>query len=155
MQILDDNPNDQFLVEGACRNGRVSFLLKTTNSGTAAIRYLSGDGEFANRAENPFPDLILLDLKMPEMDGFQVLRWIRTNPATQMIPVALFSASLTPGDIAKSYAEGANYFIIKPSALTTVIEIVRAADEFLASDSKNCEALTRFSEPATPRRSNG
>ena len=152
---VDDNPNDLFLVERACRNGRVSFLLKTTNSGTAAIRYLSGDGEFANRTENAFPDLILLDLKMPEMDGFQVLRWIRTNPPTQMIPVALFSASLISGDIAKGYAEGANYFIVKPSALTTLIEIVRAADEFLASDSKNCEALTRFSEPATPRRSNG
>ena len=144
---VDDNPDELFLVERACRNGRVSFQLKTTNSGRAAIRYLSGDGGFANRTENPFPDLILLDLKMPEMDGFQVLRWIRTNPGTQMMTVALFSASLDPGDVAKSYAEGADYFIIKPSALATLIEIVRAADEFLASDSTNCEALTRFSEP--------
>ncbi len=144
---VDDNPNDRFLVERACRNGRASFLLKTSNSGTVAIRYLSGDGEFANRSENPFPDLILLDLKMPEMDGFQVLRWIRTTPDTQMIRVALFSASLIPGDVAKGYAEGADYFIIKPSALTTLIEIVRAVDEFLASGSKNDEALTRFSEP--------
>lgn len=148
---VDDNPNDLFLSERACRNGRVSFLLKTTNSGTAAIRYLSGDGGFANRTENPFPDLILLDLKMPEMDGFQVLRWIRTHPATRMIPVAVFSASLIPGDVVKGYAEGANYFIIKPSALTTLIEIVRAADEFLASDSKNDDALTRFSEPRVQR----
>jgi CheY-like chemotaxis protein len=85
------------------------------------------------------------------MDGFQVLRWIRTNSATQMIPVALFSASLIPGDVAKSYAEGANYFIIKPSALMTLIEIVRAADDFLASDSNHCEALTRFSEPKERR----
>jgi len=148
---VDDNPNDLFLVERACRNGRVSLLLKTTGSGTAAIRYLRGGGEFTNRTENPFPDLILLDLKMPEMDGFQVLRWIRAHPATQKIPVALFSASLIPGDVAKGYAEGANYFIIKPTALTTLIEIVRAADEFLASDSKNDEALTRFSEPGERR----
>ena len=148
---VDDNPNDLFLVERACRNGRVSFLLKTTKDGTAAIRYLSGNGEFANRTENPFPDLVLLDLKMPEMDGFQVLRWIRNNPPTQKIPVALFSASLISGDVVKGYAEGANYFIIKPSALTTLIEIVRAADEFLESDSRNCEALTRFSEPTERR----
>ena len=144
---VDDNPDDQFLVESACRNERVSFLLKATNGGTAAIRYLSGDGEFTNRKENPFPNLIFLDLKMPEMDGFQLLRWIRTNPATKMIPVALFSASLSPEDVAKSYAEGADYFIIKPSTLTMLIEIIRATDEFLASDSKNCEALMRFSEP--------
>lgn len=147
---VDDNPNDQLLVERACRNGRVSFLLKTTNGGRAAIRYLSGDGEFTDRKENPFPDLILLDLKMPEQDGFQVLRWIRTNPLTKMIPVALFSASLSPGDVAKGYTEGANYFIIKPSTLTTLIEVVRAVDEFLASDSKNGQALMRFSEPMTP-----
>ena len=88
---------------------------------------------------------------MPGMDGFQVLRWIRTNPPKQLIPVALFSASLIPGDIAKGYSEGANYFVIKPSALTTLIEIVRAADEFLASASKNREALRRVSEPAPPR----
>jgi len=142
---VDDNPDDLFLVECACRNARVSFLLKTANSGTAAIRYLSGNGEFANRTENPVPDLVLLDLKMPEMDGFQVLHWIRTNSSTQTIPVAHFSASLLPGDIAKSYAEGADFFIVKPSALATLIEIVHAADEFLASDLKNCEALTRFS----------
>lgn len=146
---VDDNPNDRFLVERACRNAGVSLLLKTTNSGTAAIRYLSGDGAFANRTEYPIPDLILLDLKMPEMDGFQVLRWIRTNSATQMIPVALFSASLIPGDVAKGYAEGADFFIVKPSALTTLIEIVRAADEFLAS--RNGEVLTRFSEPKERR----
>ncbi|HKS37447.1 MAG TPA: response regulator [Verrucomicrobiae bacterium] len=146
---IDDNPNDLFLVERACRNGRVRFLLKAANCGTAAIRYLRGIGEFTNRTENPVPDLILLDLKMPEMDGIQVLRWIRTNPSTKVIPVAIFSASLIPGDITKSYAEGADYFIIKPSALATLIEIVRAADEFLAS--KNGDALTRFSEPKDRR----
>ena len=148
---VDDNPNDQYLVERACRSGRVSFLLKTTNGGTAAIRYLSGTGEFADRQENPFPDLVLLDLKMPEMDGFQVLRWIRTDPGTKMLPVALFSASLSPGDVAKGYAEGANYFIIKPSTLTALIEVVRAADEFLGPGAKNSQALARFAEPATRR----
>jgi len=148
---VDDNPNDLFLVERACHNGRVSFLLKTAKGGTAAIRYLTGDGEFANRAENPFPDFILLDLKMPEMDGFEVLRWIRSDPSTRMIPVALFSASLISEDVAKGYAEGANYFIIKPSALTTLIEIVRAADEFLKSGSTHSNPLTRISEPRERR----
>jgi len=85
------------------------------------------------------------------LDGFQVLRWIRNNGPTQKIPVALFSASLISGDITKGYAEGANYFIIKPSALTTLIEIVRAADKFLVSDSRNSEALTQFSEPSERR----
>ncbi|HYQ94837.1 MAG TPA: response regulator, partial [Burkholderiales bacterium] len=99
--FVDDDPNDRTLVEMGCAMARVSFLLKTVASGVEAIRYLNGEGEFADRAEHPLPDLIFLDLKMPEMDGFQVLRWIRSHPATRMTPLAVYSASIIPEDIAK------------------------------------------------------
>jgi CheY-like chemotaxis protein len=86
--FVDDDPNDRYLVEMGCAMAHVSFLLKTVASGVEAIRYLNAEGEFADRVEHPLPDLIFLDLKMPEMDGFQVLRWIRSHPATRMTPLA-------------------------------------------------------------------
>ena len=63
--LVDDDRNDRFLVEMGCARAQVSFLLKTLESGAEAIRYLSGEGEFADRVEHPLPDLIFLDLKMP------------------------------------------------------------------------------------------
>jgi len=146
--FVDDDPNDRTLVEMGCAMARVSFLLKTVASGVEAIRYLNGEGEFADRAEHPLPDLIFLDLKMPEMDGFQVSRWIRSHPATRMTPLAVYSASIIPEDIAKGYADGANYFISKPSDLTVLIDILRAADKSLAAEPRNDDALAKFSAPA-------
>lgn len=147
---VDDSPDDRFLLQRACRNGRVGFLLKTLAGGVEAIRYLRGESEFANRAEHPLPDLIFLDLKMFDMDGFQVLRWIRANPATRALAVAMFSGSFLTKDIIKGYAEGADYFIPKPRDLETLVEIVRAADKGFAADPKICEALARFATPLEP-----
>ena len=146
--FVDDDPNDRTLVEMGCAMARVSFLLKTVASGVEAIRYLNGEGEFADRVEHPLPDLIFLDLKMPEMDGFQVLRWIRSHPATRMTPLAVYSASIIPEDIAKGYSDGANYFITKPSDLTVLIDILRAADKWLAAEPRNDDPLAKFSAPA-------
>jgi len=149
--FVDDSPNDRLLVEMGCKRAQVSFLLKTVESGVEAIRYLSGEGRFADRVEHPLPDMIFLDLKMPEMDGFQVLRWIRSHPATCVTPVAVYSASFIPEDIAKGYSDGANYFITKPSDLTVLIDIFRAADKYITTDPRNDDLLTRFSELARER----
>jgi len=146
--FVDDDANDRLLVELGCQRAQVSFLLKTVESGVEAISYLSGEGRFADRAAHPLPDLIFLDLKMPEMDGFQVLRWIRSDPATRTTPVVVYSASFIPEDIAQGYSEGANFFITKPSDLMVLIDIFRAADQCLAADPWNDVALARFSEPA-------
>jgi len=144
---VDDSPDDRLLVQRACEKARVSFQLKTVDGGVQAVRYLGGELEFGDRAVFPLPDLILLDLKMPEMDGFQVLHWIRANPATRSIPVALYTGSFIAEDIAKGYAVGASLFISKPPELSTLIEIVRAANECLAANFPNWEPLARFSAP--------
>src|SRR5687767_9298909 len=148
---VDDSPDDRFLLRRACRNGGVAFVLKTLAGGVESIRYLRGESEFANRAEHPLPDLVFLDLKMFDMDGFQVLRWIRANPATQAIAVVMFSGSFIMKDIIKGYGEGADYFIPKPPDFETLVEIVCAADKGLAADPKNCEALARFAVPPEPK----
>ena len=141
---VDDSPDDRLLLQRACRNGGVGFLLKTLAGGVEAIRYLRGEGEFANRAEQPLPDLIFLDLKMFDMDGFQVLRWIRDNPATRAIATVMFSGSFLTRDVTRGYAEGADYFIPKPADFEMLLKVARAADKALAADPKNCEDLARF-----------
>src|SRR5438105_9849251 len=78
---------------------------------------------------------------MPQTDGVQWLRWIRSHPATRVTPVAVYSASFIPEDIAKGYADGANYFITKPSDLTVLIDIFRAADKRMVADPRNDDAL--------------
>src|SRR5206468_12738191 len=99
----------------------------------------------ADRALYPLPDLIFLDLKMPEIDGFEVLRWARNRAETRTTPIAIYTASLIPDDIAKAYSLGADYFISKPSSLTVLLDIFRAADQCLAADPWNGEALAQFS----------
>jgi CheY-like chemotaxis protein len=143
---VDDSPDDRLLVKNACEMGKVSFRLKTASSGAEAIRYLSGAGKFANRARHPLPDLIFLDLKMPDMDGFEVLSWIRAHPETRAVAVAMYTGSFIAEDIAKGHGEGADYFISKPPQFETLVKIVRAADEGLAANPKKSEALARFSE---------
>lgn len=145
---VEDNSNDRLLFESACRIARVAFRLKTVESGVQAISYLSGEGQFADRVEHPIPDLIFLDLKMPEMDGFQVLHWIRSNPATHEIPVAVYSASPISGDVAAAYAEGANHFIVKPTQFAALIGILRAVDDCLAVEPMKSQALAHFSASA-------
>jgi CheY-like chemotaxis protein len=149
--FVDDDPNDRLLAETACGMARVSFALKTMESGGDAFRFLSGSGAYADRAAHPLPDLIFLDLKMPEIDGFEVLRWARNRAETRATPVAIYSASLIPEDIAKAHSLGANYFITKPSSLTVLLDIFRAADECMAVDAWNCEALVQFSIMGTVR----
>jgi len=151
--FVDDDPNDRLLAETACRMARVSFVLKTLESGVDAFRYLSGSGAYADRAVFPLPDLIFLDLKMPEIDGFQVLRWARNRAETRATPVAMYSASLIPEDIAKAYSLGANYFITKPSSLTVLLDIFRAVDESLAADPSSDQTLAQFSAPAAVKQS--
>jgi two-component system response regulator len=151
--FVDDDPNDRLLAETACRMARVSFGLKTLESGVEAFRYLSGSGAYADRAVFPLPDLIFLDLKMPEIDGFQVLRWARNRAETRATPVAMYSASLIPEDIAKAYSLGANYFITKPSSLTVLLDIFRAVDESLAAGRSSDQTLAQFSTPAAVKQS--
>ena len=148
LMFVDDDPNDRLLAETASGMARVSFALKTMESGVEAFRYLSGSGAHADRTVYPLPDLIFLDLKMPEIDGFEVLRWARNRVETRTTPIVIYSASLIPEDIAKAYSLGANRFITKPSSLTVLLDIFRAVDKCLAADPLDDEPLAPFSTPA-------
>jgi len=96
---IDDSPDDLFLFSKACVVAGVSFTLKLADGSGVARAYLSGIGEYADRRVNPLPDFVLLDIKMPEMDGFEVLNWIRTHPKVSQTMVALYSSSTVDKDV--------------------------------------------------------
>jgi len=142
---VDDDPSDSLLLKQACRRAEVSFQLKSLSDGEAAIRYLSGEGEFANRETNPLPTLALLDLKMPRMTGFDVLAWLRSHEQFKTLPVVIFTASNQEEDIRHAYELGANSYLVKPVGIHTLIDILKVIDTYWLGLNQN---YNYFSLPA-------
>ena len=111
--IVDDDENDIFFVKRAFTEINVHCTFQMLKNGQEVVDYLEGHGEYANREKYPLPMMILMDLKMPSMDGFQVLGWLRTRPGIKVIPTIVFSSSDLPSDITRAYELGANSFMTK------------------------------------------
>jgi CheY-like chemotaxis protein len=112
---VDDSQDDVFLIQKAFEKAGVANPIKFVYDGEEAVAYLSGEGQYENRDEFPLPELILLDLKMPRMDGFQVLRWIRARRGLAGIPVLILTTSDQIWEVGAAYALGANSFLNKPA----------------------------------------
>src|SRR5688572_23760550 len=110
---IEDDPNDISLFSFAFQKYSPNHLLHAVTNGRQARDYLAGKGEYADRDHYPFPDIVLLDLKLPDDDGFEILRWIRSQPSMRSLVVLLFSASVFPGDVEKGLALGANSYVAK------------------------------------------
>jgi len=104
--LVEDNEDDVVLMQRSFDRNRLSYQLAVARDGEEAIQYLSGS--------RPVPAVILLDLKLPKLNGFQVLKWLRTNPPTKYIPVVVLTTSNEERDKVASYDSGANSYIRKP-----------------------------------------
>jgi CheY-like chemotaxis protein len=113
--LAEDREDDIVLIRKAFKNAFVTNPLQVVRDGEAVIEYLNGEGKYANRAEYPLPALLLLDLKMPFKDGFEVLRWIRQQPGLNMLPVVVLTSSDNMHDVNAAYKAGANSFLVKPT----------------------------------------
>ncbi len=111
--IVDDDENDIFFARRAFTDINVHCQFQVLKNGQEAVDYLAGCGAYANREKFPLPMMILMDLKMPIMDGFQVLEWLRKRPGIKVIPTIVFSSSDVPRDITRAYELGANSFMTK------------------------------------------
>lgn len=111
----EDDENDAFFMQRAFAKLGRSDALRIVRDGKQALEYLAGNGEFADRAKHPSPSLVLLDVKMPRLSGFEVLRWLRSSPAHDKIPVVMFTSSTQDADLTISRQIGANAYIVKPA----------------------------------------
>jgi len=116
-------------MERAFETAGLPSALRLVPNGRAAVQYLSGTGQFADRALHPVPRLVLLDLKMPELSGFEVLEWIRKHPEYASLPVIIFSSSAHPDDPLKARALGANDYWQKPANGLHYTQVVNSLRE--------------------------
>ena len=112
--LVEDNPDDLELTIHALRAADVANKIEVARDGEEALDYFFGRGRFAGRAEGARPSLVLLDLKLPKVDGLEVLREIRNNPDMRTIPVVILTSSREEKDLVKSYQLGVNSYIQKP-----------------------------------------
>jgi len=128
--VAEDDPNDSFLLERAFQMAPISADLRILPNGNEVISYLQGAAPYEDRAANPLPDLLLLDLKMPLMDGFDVLEWVKAHPELSHIVSIVFSGSDQPVDVDRAYTLGASRYLVKPNTLDALIQVVRGVEKF-------------------------
>ena len=128
--LVEDNPDDAFLVSTAVERTLAGIRVLLVQNGQEAIRYLDGQSPYDDRSRHPFPDLVLLDLKMPVVNGFEVLDWIRSQPGLRRLPVIVLTGSLLPEDTQKAYEAGANSYLIKPLDFKGMMETIKNLGEF-------------------------
>lgn len=128
--LVEDNRMDIELTLDAFREACLGNTLHVINNGQSALDYLFGRGEYGDRKTFPWPDLILLDLKMPGVDGHDVLRQIKAAPFLKRIPVIILTSSKEEGDRALSYDIGANSYLVKPVSFDGFLEVVRKLGDY-------------------------
>src|SRR5687767_6468716 len=116
IMIVDDDPNDLFLIERAFRKIGVTDPIQTVNGGLEAIAYMKGEGKYADRKTYAYPTFITTDLKMPDADGFAVLEHLKKNPEWAVIPTVVLTSSRDLDDIKKAYMLGASSYHVKPGS---------------------------------------
>jgi CheY-like chemotaxis protein len=113
--VAEDNSIDAMLLERVLQRCNLGFQFMRVEHGEAAIAYLLGKDEYADRTKFPLPHLFLLDLKMPRKDGFAVLQWRQQTPAFATLPIVVFSSSNLRNDVLRAFALGANSYVGKPT----------------------------------------
>ena len=123
--LVQSNLDDADLATRALRTGRISGEVVVTHDGAEVLEYLFGTGAYAGRDARVMPACLLLDLKLPKLDGLEVLRRLRADPRTRLIPIIILTASCEPQDIRAAYRLGANSYICKPVNFSLFAEAVR------------------------------
>ena len=129
--IVDDSPNDVELTIKALKKNNLANEIDVAEDGEEALDYLYKRGKFTGR-ENVNPAVIIMDIKMPKVNGIEVLKHIRFNPEFKLIPVIMLTSSGEEKDLVESYKLGANAYVVKPVDITQFIEAIKVLGQFWA-----------------------
>lgn len=122
--LVEDNRQDELLTLRALRQIKIANVIDVVRDGQQALDYLFGEGEFSNRAGAELPTFVLLDINLPRVNGLDVLRRLRDNPRTRLLPVVILTSSDEERDMLGSYENGANSFVRKPLDYGEFVETV-------------------------------
>ena len=125
--LVEDNPGDVRLTREALKEGKIRNNLNVAGDGVEALRYLRREGPYGKSTR---PDLILLDLNLPKMDGREVLEAVKADPALRLIPVVVLTSSAAEQDIVRAYDLHANCYVSKPVDLDQFIHVVKSIEDF-------------------------
>jgi CheY-like chemotaxis protein len=128
--LVEDNSSDEKLTRLAFKNCGVSNEVVVVRDGAAALDYLFASGEYSERDAAVLPRLILLDIKLPKIDGLEVLRRLRADPRTQLVPVVILTSSKQDEDVLRGYELGANAYVRKPVEFAEFAVAVKAVGLF-------------------------
>jgi CheY-like chemotaxis protein len=123
--LVEDDENDFVLIKRVFQQASPDRAVFRVAGGLPAMAYLNGDPPYSDRIRYPFPTLVLLDIKMPDTDGFEVLRWIRHHPGFENLPVVMLTGSDAIADAAQAYQLGATSFFVKPFDFADAEELSR------------------------------
>ncbi len=123
--LVEDNPDDEALTLRALKKNKITNEIVVAHDGVEAVDYLFGTGSYAGRDPKDLPQIVLLDLKLPKLDGFEVLAKLRADPRTKLLPVVILTSSKEQQDIVHGYGLGANSYVRKPVDFEQFVEAVR------------------------------
>lgn len=143
--LIEDDPNDTLLIKRAFQKAGLGENLKSVSNGDQAVDYLRGINAYADRAHFPLPFLLLLDLKMPGTDGFEVLQWIRSQPNFKSLLVVVLTTSNLQADVDRAYELGANSYLVKPVEFNDMVNMIQRFEAYWTE-------INRFPTPASARK---
>jgi CheY-like chemotaxis protein len=130
--LVEDDANDVLLIQRAFNKAGLQSNLKTVRDGEQAIHYLAGEGVYADREKYPMPFLVLLDLKMPSVNGFEVLEWVRQQPAMKRLLIVVLTSSNLQADVDHAYELGANSYLVKPVEFDEMVHMIQRFEIYWA-----------------------
>ena len=143
--MVEDNPDDALFLRRRLQNSGFKYSLQIVSDTREAMDYLTGADEYVDRTLFPFPCLLVIELRMPGLDGFTLIDWVNRNSETKDLPVIIYSSSHNPDNVACAYALGAKAYVAKVSGSRSFDLLLSAIQEF-------CESRSATTAIETPNR---